>query len=470
MLKFLASNRFSRYIEMIFLFWDLIVLGVSYILSCYLRDGNLDSLNGKDNQTTFVMAFLIWIVVAVYKEAYTIVRIEKIYKTLGRTIKLVLIHLGGLALFIAVLNFDNVSRLRLFYFYFIFFVLVLYFRIVFLKVLKHARSKGYNFRNVIIIGANPMGERMNEILNRDLSYGYKVAGVFCDTLDPLITNKMVHLGELADVEFYLASHKVDEMYIALDDTEADQIPILIHLCERYMVRLKIIPNFQQYTKVRRVNIEFYENTPVLTLRKEPQEFIRNRLLKKGFDFVFSLGVSVLIFSWLFPILILLVKLSSKGPAFFKQKRSGENNKTFTCYKFRTMRVNALSDELQSQKNDPRITKLGAFMRRTNLDELPQFFNVLLGKMSVVGPRPHMLKHTEQYSELINNYLVRHFVKPGITGWAQVKGYRGETKELIDMKNRVEFDIWYLENWTFLLDFKIIWMTVTNMLRGEKNAN
>jgi undecaprenyl-phosphate galactose phosphotransferase/putative colanic acid biosynthesis UDP-glucose lipid carrier transferase len=173
---------------------------------------------------------------------------------------------------------------------------------------------------------------------------------------------------------------------------------------------------------------------------------------------------------LFPILIAVVKLSSKGPAFFKQKRSGENNESFTCLKFRTMKVYALSDELQSQKHDPRITKLGAFMRRTNLDELPQFFNVLLGKMSVVGPRPHMLKHTEQYSELINNYLVRHFVKPGITGWAQVKGYRGETKELIDMKNRVEFDIWYLENWTFLLDLKIIWMTVTNMLRGEKNAN
>ena len=206
------------------------------------------------------------------------------------------------------------------------------------------------------------------------------------------------------------------------------------------------------------------------LRKEPLEKIGNRLLKKLFDILFSLFVILFVFTWFFPILILMVKLSSKGPAFFRQKRSGEKNISFTCLKFRTMRVNKLSDELQAKKGDPRITKLGAFMRKTNLDELPQFLNVLVGQMSVVGPRPHMLKHTEQYSELINNYLTRHFVKPGITGWAQVKGYRGETKELIDMQKRVEYDIWYIENWKFLLDIKIIWMTVKNMLRGEKNAN
>lgn len=454
----------------IFLLWDLFLLGGSYVLSCYLREGSLDCLYSKDDQTTFVMAVLVWVVLVVSKDAYTIVRTEKIYRTLGRTIKLVLIHLGGVTLFITVLNFDDVSRLRLFYFYLLFFVLVLYFRVLFLKVLKYARAKGYNFRNVIIVGANAMGERMNQILNNDLSYGYKVAGVFCDAPDQLITHKLIHLGELADIEFYLQSHKIDEMYIALSDDGTKQIPNLIQLCERYMVRLKIIPNFQQYTKMRRVSIDFYENTPVLTLRKEPQEFVKNRMMKNTFDVLFSLGVIVLVFSWLFPILIAVVKLSSKGPAFFRQKRSGENNETFTCLKFRTMKVNALSDELQSKKGDPRITKIGAFMRKTNLDELPQFFNVLIGQMSVVGPRPHMLKHTEEYSELINNYLVRHFVKPGITGWAQVKGYRGETKKLIDMKNRVEFDIWYIENWTFLLDLKIIWMTITNMAKGEENAN
>jgi undecaprenyl-phosphate galactose phosphotransferase/putative colanic acid biosynthesis UDP-glucose lipid carrier transferase len=204
-------------------------------------------------------------------------------------------------------------------------------------------------------------------------------------------------------------------------------------------------------------------------RKEPLEAPINRLTKKAFDVVFSFFVIVGIFSWLFPVLMILVKLSSPGPIFFRQKRSGEDNRDFTCLKFRTMRVNQLADELQATAKDPRITKLGAFMRKTNLDELPQFFNVLWGNMSVVGPRPHMLKHTQEYSALIDNYLVRHFAKPGITGWAQVNGYRGETKELIEMKKRVEFDIWYIENWSFLLDLKIVWLTVRNMVKGEEKA-
>jgi undecaprenyl-phosphate galactose phosphotransferase/putative colanic acid biosynthesis UDP-glucose lipid carrier transferase len=205
------------------------------------------------------------------------------------------------------------------------------------------------------------------------------------------------------------------------------------------------------------------------LRKEPLEIPENRLVKKIFDISFSLFVICFVCSWLFPILITLIKLTSKGPVFFKQLRSGEDNKSFLCYKFRTMQVNNLSDEIQATVNDPRITRIGAFMRKNNLDELPQFFNVLMGHMSVVGPRPHMLRHTSQYSELIHNYLVRHFTKPGITGWSQINGYRGETKDLYKMKKRVEYDIWYIENWSFLLDLKIVLRTVGKMLYGDDKA-
>ena len=167
--------------------------------------------------------------------------------------------------------------------------------------------------------------------------------------------------------------------------------------------------------------------------------------------------------------MVLIKLDSPGPIFFKQKRSGRDNQVFTCIKFRTMKVNSKANEKQATREDKRITKLGAFLRKSNIDEMPQFFNVFVGNMSVVGPRPHMLKQTELYSELINNYLVRHFAKPGITGWAQVNGFRGETKELSDMKDRVDYDIWYIENWSFLLDIKIIYQTVFNVFRGDKNA-
>jgi len=456
--------------KIIFLFWDLILLSASNTISCYIRDGSLKSLNNKDDQTTFFMILLVWVVLVLSKDAYKIIRIEKIYTTLSRTIKLILIHLGGVALFIIILNFDNVSRLRMLYFYVVFFVLVLLFRILFLKALKHARSQGYNYRNVIIIGANEMAGRMNQILNNDLSYGYKVAGVFSNVTNLNIDHSMTNLGGLSDIETYLLENKVDEMFIALDYKETDQIPKLIQLCERYMVRLKIIPNFQKYTNMRRVSIDFYDNTPVMMFRKEPLELVINRIQKKIFDIIFSSLIIGLIFSWLFPLLWILIKLESKGPALYKQVRSGENNRHFTCYKFRSMRQSKTDEFIQATENDPRVTAIGKFIRRTSIDEFPQFFNVFLGHMSVVGPRPHPIKLDDQYIKLINNYKVRHFSKPGITGWAQVKGYRGETKEVIAMKMRVEYDIWYIENWTFLLDLKIIWMTVTNMLRGEENAN
>ena len=297
-------------------------------------------------------------------------------------------------------------------------------------------------------------------LTSDLTYGYKLHGYFDETNQ---VDDINYLGNIDDMEAYLASQKIDEVYIATDQEISSRIDYVIELCERYMIRLKFVPAFFNHTKSRRVSIDYYGNIPVMMFREEPLTNPFNRLIKKGFDLIFSLIVILGIFTWLFPILILFVKLSSKGPIFFKQIRSGENNNEFICYKFRTMKVNSVSDEIQASKNDTRITKIGAFMRKTNLDELPQFFNVLIGNMSVVGPRPHMLKHTEHYSELMQNYLVRHLSKPGITGWAQVNGFRGEIEIVEDLENRVNSDIWYVENWSFLLDIKIIIRTFTNVL-------
>jgi len=384
---------------------------------------------------------------------------------------MLIIHVAIIAVFILVLKYDEVSRLRMVYFYTTFFVLLVSFRIFFMQILKHVRAQGYNFRKVVIVGANATGERMNRILSKDLTYGYRVMGFFDDEIDSDTALKAPVLGRFEDIENYLSSEKIDEMYVALHIEKIDVINRLTALCERYMVRIKYIPDFQQYTKSNRVQVSFYGNgnVPVLMLRKEPLEIPLYRIIKALFDFCFSLFVIVFIFPWLFPILILLIKANSPGPVFFVQERSGRDNESFPCYKFRTMYVNDAANKVQARQNDARITKVGSFLRRTSMDELPQFLNVLLGNMSVVGPRPHMLSHTEQYSELINNFLVRHYAKPGITGWAQVNGFRGETKELADMENRVEHDIWYIENWSFLLDLKIIWLTVFNVFRGEKNA-
>lgn len=469
LLQELAAYRFSRYFKLCFLLWDIVLLNVAIILSFLFRYDSLNRLDLKEIQTISLLSNLFWVILLLRKDSYRIIRVERIESILNRTIQMIVFHIAMIVTFVVVLKYNEISRLRLFYFYVIFFVFLFVSRVLFMKVLKYVRKKGYNFKNVIIVGANDSGEHMRKILSKDLTYGYRVLGFFDDKVDPYAFISSPILGGFDAIPDYIINENVDEMYIALHIDNIKTINYLTQLCERYMVRIKFIPDFQLYTKSRKVEISFYENTPVLMLRKEPLEVTFNLLTKKIFDVCFSFLVIVLLFPWLFPILVLLIKLDSPGPVFFKQERSGRDNRAFVCLKFRTMRVNAASDTKQATLGDERVTKLGAFLRRSNMDELPQFFNVFLGTMSVVGPRPHMLKHTEQYSELINNYLVRHYAKPGITGWAQVNGFRGETKELIDMKDRVDHDIWYIENWSLLLDLKIIYRTVLNVFRGEKNA-
>ena len=449
--------------------WDIVLLNVAIIVSFIVRYDSLDRLDLKEVRTISLLSNIFWIILLLYKDSYRIVRIERIETILMRAIRLIAIHAALIVMLIVVLKYTEISRLRLLSFYLLFFVFLFISRVVFMKLLKYIRSEGYNFKNVIIIGANDTGEHMRKILSKDLTYGYRVLGFFDDKVDPYAFISSPLLGGFDDIQDYISTENVDEMYIALHIDNIKTINYLTELCERYMVRIKFIPDFQLYTKSRKVEISFYENTPVLMLRKEPLEITYNLLVKKAFDICFSALVIVLIFPWLFPILMILIKLDSPGPVFFIQERSGRDNQAFGCLKFRTMRVNASADTVQATLGDKRVTKIGAFLRKTNMDELPQFFNVFWGNMSVVGPRPHMLKHTEQYTELINNYLVRHYAKPGITGWAQVNGFRGETKELVDMKDRVDYDIWYIENWSLLLDLKIIFRTVFNVFKGEENA-
>jgi putative colanic acid biosynthesis UDP-glucose lipid carrier transferase len=194
----------------------------------------------------------------------------------------------------------------------------------------------------------------------------------------------------------------------------------------------------------------------------------NKTLKRAFDIVLSLFFLIFV-ALIFPIIWLIIKTQSPGPVFFKQLRTGLDGKEFLCYKFRSMHVNDDADKVQATKDDPRKYAFGNFMRKTNIDELPQMWNVLKGDMSFVGPRPHMLAHTEYYSQLIDKYMVRHFVRPGITGWAQVTGYRGETKELWQMEGRVRRDIWYMEHWSVWLDIRIIWLTLKLMIVRDKHA-
>jgi len=341
-------------------------------------------------------------------------------------------------------------------------------RLAFIKVLKIYRKSGFNYRKVIIVGAGPVGTAMRDFFNSDLSYGYHFVGFFDDNLEKYDGNGQLVRGKVEDVKSFALENKVDEIYWALPDTGGKKVKALVNFAEKNLIRFKIIPQFMPHIP-KKVKLDFYDSIPIILIRKEPLELFSNRLLKRIFDICFSFFTIVLIFPWLFPMIGLLIKLSSRGPVFFIQKRSGERNKIFNCIKFRTMYVNKEADVKQATHNDNRITPIGKYIRRTNLDELPQFFNVLKGDMSVIGPRPHMLKHTEEYSKIIDKFMVRHLVKPGITGWAQVNGFRGQTIDPKKMQKRVKHDVWYIENWSFLLDLKITLKTVGKMLNGDKNA-
>ncbi|MDR2791658.1 MAG: undecaprenyl-phosphate glucose phosphotransferase [Tannerellaceae bacterium] len=332
--------------------------------------------------------------------------------------------------------------------------------------LKWYRRKGYNFKRVIIVGAGKNGMELYRVMKNDLSYGFNILGFFDDNL-ALRDALPNYLGMTHEVEAYALRHGVDEIYCTLPGTQDEKMLRMMNFAEKRLIRFYIVPELYRYVKKSLV-LDIMESVPLLTLRREPLQAVHNRFLKRSFDILFS-TLALMLYPFLYLMIGGLIKLSSPGPVIFGQKRTGIYGKPFYCRKFRTMWVNMEADNLQACRDDPRKTRIGDFLRRTNLDEYPQFLNVFLGEMSVVGPRPHMLKHTEQYSAIIDKYMVRHLVKPGVTGWAQVTGYRGETRTLEQMEGRVKRDVWYIENWSFFLDMKIIFVTILNMFNGERNA-
>ena len=266
------------------------------------------------------------------------------------------------------------------------------------------------------------------------------------------------LGAIAGGLEYLRSHHVDEVFCDFTLDHACLTRFYLQ-CEDSFVRFFGVPDVYAYLN-RRLLVSTVEGVPVLAVREEPLVNLFNRFQKRTFDLVFSTFVLVFLFPPIFLISAIIIKRQSPGPVFFRQKRTGMDGREFWCLKFRSMRTNDQADVLQATEDDLRKYPYGAFLRRTNLDELPQFINVLLGDMSVVGPRPHMLKHTEQYRDMIGRYMVRHLAKPGVTGWAQVNGLRGTTRDVSDMERRVRHDIWYVEHWSFWLDLIIIFKTAS----------
>lgn len=346
-------------------------------------------------------------------------------------------------------------------------------RLLFSAVYQYYKRKDFLQDRVIIIGYNNLSKKLIENLEEH-SLNKEIVGI-CEDADKVdeLTSYPV-LSDLRGVFDACQRHGVNEIYSSIAPEHNPEIYNLILLADQHCIRFRLVPDVSFFVN-REVHVNYINGMPVLAFRKEPLEEMTNRIVKRIFDIVVSVLVIVFVLSWLIPLLGLLIRLESAGPIFFKQVRTGKNNLNFRCLKFRSMVVNNASDAKQAVKNDARLTRIGKFIRKTNLDEMPQFINVLLGHMSVIGPRPHpvtffsMLRSKDDVLHLQNNYMTRHFVKPGVSGWAQVNGYRGEIENSNQLQKRIEHDIWYSENWSLLLDVKIVFLTVANTLRGEKNA-
>ncbi len=337
------------------------------------------------------------------------------------------------------------------------------FKIVMYYILKLYRNYGNNFRKVVFVGFDDSAKKIINFFEVNNNLGYKYLGFFSNKAHK---NRLGAISESFD---YIINEEVDEIYCCLSKLEKTVIEQIIKFANTNNLVLKLIPDAQELYSKTTVNEYYNDSVAVLRVKKMPFEINENHVLKRNFDIIFSIIICVTILIWLVPLLWLLIKFESKGPAIFKQEREGINGGKFMCYKFRSMRINTISDSVHASENDSRVTIIGQFLRKTSIDELPQFFNVLKGEMSVVGPRPHLEKLSLEYQKDVDDYLRRHAVKPGITGLAQVSGYRGEIKKKSDIKNRVRLDIFYIENWSFFLDLKIILKTIFNILRGEDKA-
>jgi undecaprenyl-phosphate galactose phosphotransferase/putative colanic acid biosynthesis UDP-glucose lipid carrier transferase len=459
-------NGKSKYLFIPILFGDILILTVSFGIVCYFSEDGLISV--FDYISKMLVASGLWIFVVLKRKIYDIPRFLLIEKIL-------MVNIESLAVFfclnITILFFLSPSgNQRWIYLnvFVIFSILQLTWHLLILLQIKRMRVKGLNYRKVLLVGMNLNMEAMIRKIESTPDIGYQIAGIFTNANPNNLALKYFK-GRLDEVTRFCKENHIHHMFVSLPHHQSTFINDLIHFCDNNLIRVKIIPEFSEYLS-QSFYIDYVDHTPILKFREEPLESLSNKLVKRSFDLVFSIFVLVFIFSWLLPVVAICIKVSSPGPIFFVQERSGKRGDVFKCLKFRSMRVNQKSNVLQATRDDNRITSIGKFLRRTSLDEFPQFINVFKGEMSVVGPRPHMLKHTEVYGELINKFMVRHLAKPGITGWAQINGLRGETKKVEDMRKRAEADIWYLENWSILLDIKIIILTAWNILiRKDENA-
>ena len=431
----------------------------------YFGDHGIEPLTGTHFISSLLMMNLRWLFIAGFTNVYKrffLIDLAVLFSNLTKAFFFFII-MCFLFFDSVTLNVFSDSKARDFFISFSFslllFMIVL--RLILLLIRKNIRTKENEDINTILIGENNFTQAL--ISNYEIRENMGIKGIYAVPKNDLFSDNIKNF--IRNIE----NREIDNIVISDDSIRNDEYQKIVAIAEKRVIRTYVIPSLQHFISFNDNSVKLDQGIPIIKVMPEPLDNFENQLVKRAFDIVFSLFFVIFILSWLTPIIALLIKLESKGPVFFAQRRSGLKNKDFMCLKFRSMRVNDIADKQVAKKNDKRITRIGAFLRKTSLDEFPQFFNVLKGEMSVVGPRPHMISQTQRYSRFTDKYMVRHFIKPGITGWAQVTGARGEIRSNEDMERRVEKDIWYIQNWSLFLDLKIIFLTAYNIIKGDKQA-
>lgn len=454
------KKRFDKFFPLLFVIGDLVVLSSTIILISYFT-GEFGKYNGPD-ASIFSIFLMVWMVITILRKDYRWERTSQVEDLFSKLLVSLLWFLVIAAiLWIPVLEQAHILLFFLLLSFSIFFFVSI-FRVSTFLLLRKYRAKGYNFRNAVILGKSEVAKKLSEILRKRKDFGIRYLGHY--DLSPEVVRDKSQLRRFFEEA---VEKKIDIIYVnELIDTKF--IKRLIDFADEHYIKIKVIPGTSLQLE-KQLSFSRYGDMFVINVNEIPLDNTINRLLKRSFDLIFSLLVTVFILSWLIPLVGILIKLESKGPIFFIQERNGVNNRVFSCLKFRSMTPNDYADQVQATKGDPRVTRVGAFLRTSSLDEMPQFLNVLMGDMSIVGPRPHALPMNKTFKSQIEKYNSRHMIKPGITGLAQVRGFRGEIENPYQIRSRFKLDYFYIKNWSIWLDLKICAQTCYELIYNRENV-
>lgn len=443
---------------------DFVILNSLFVAAFYAFSGPSQAFSSIDYLTFYLYLNFTWSILILLFGAHQIERNSSRKSILFLCTRLVIFFFFLFLLYFQITPLAYFPRSEIKYLFILFFILLISWKLSVYYVFLVLRKKGHYQRKVIIVGFGPESVELSRFFSANVWSGYRFLGFFDGSKD----EKRGVIGDWQEIKSYVDHHEVDEIFLALHRIPQMVMQDVGVLLSDYPGKVRVIPELGRFS-FKSAELISYGSVPVLQIQPGPLSYWYNRLVKRVFDVILSLVVISGVVSWMSVILYILSIPGKNGGLFFTQKRTGIDGKEFTCIKYRTMRRNRDAHEKQAVYNDERVTPTGRILRKLSLDELPQFLNVLAGQMSVVGPRPHMLRHTEEYRHLIQGFMLRHTVKPGITGLAQVNGFRGEIKNMNDLRNRVESDVSYVENWSINLDLRIIAQTLWVLVRGQKEA-